>query len=335
MNNDYYSLLNLHPKATADDIKKSWRKLVLITHPDKGGNKELFQKISHAYSILSDKEARALYDATGRTRDTAAADRRADFLRRYATARQAAPHVVLEKGPNLLHKINVTLADLWRGKQEVLTLTRNGPCTDCSGAKVMAHLKCIFCSGYGACSHCNGTRRMKCVSCVGTGNTRKGERLVVTIKPGTTVNTMFHFEGKCSHSEKYKKPGDVICVVTMSVPDTVWSRNGNTLTRALLVTPQEATEGWVRSLKGHPSGETLHICWNAGLIHPRECLKLPGYGMPVLDGSGAYGDLILNCTVITPAIIPTEEQKADIASGIEMDPDRHTILFPVRYFAKT
>lgn len=62
---DIYQILNVPKTATASEIKKGYMKLALIHHPDKGGDKEKFQALSMAHSILSDEEKRRLYDANG------------------------------------------------------------------------------------------------------------------------------------------------------------------------------------------------------------------------------------------------------------------------------
>ncbi len=66
---DYYKLLEIDKKASADEIKKAYRKLAMKYHPDKNqGNAEAetkFKKINQAYEILSNPEQRAAYDAYG------------------------------------------------------------------------------------------------------------------------------------------------------------------------------------------------------------------------------------------------------------------------------
>jgi len=57
--------LEVEKTATFDEIKKSYRKLALKHHPDRGGDKDLFQEISNAYEVLSDKDKRDLYDKVG------------------------------------------------------------------------------------------------------------------------------------------------------------------------------------------------------------------------------------------------------------------------------
>jgi len=63
----YYNILGVGRQASADEIKKSYRKLAIKKHPDKGGNEEEFKKIVEAYEILSDNEKRAVYDRYGQS----------------------------------------------------------------------------------------------------------------------------------------------------------------------------------------------------------------------------------------------------------------------------
>ena len=59
---DYYAALGVPRTATADDIKRAFRRLASQHHPDKGGDTQKFQAIQEAYATLSDEQKRAEYD---------------------------------------------------------------------------------------------------------------------------------------------------------------------------------------------------------------------------------------------------------------------------------
>jgi molecular chaperone DnaJ len=59
---NYYSILGVEETATQEDIKKAYRKLAKENHPDKGGDEELFKKISVAYETVGDENKRLQYD---------------------------------------------------------------------------------------------------------------------------------------------------------------------------------------------------------------------------------------------------------------------------------
>ena len=63
--NRYYELLGVEKNANGNDIKKSYRKLAMKHHPDKGGDPEHFKEITKAYEVLSDDDKRRLYDRGG------------------------------------------------------------------------------------------------------------------------------------------------------------------------------------------------------------------------------------------------------------------------------
>lgn len=65
MAKDYYATLGIDKKASADDIKKAFRKLAQKYHPDKGGDEARFKEVTEAYAVLSDEKKRREYDAYG------------------------------------------------------------------------------------------------------------------------------------------------------------------------------------------------------------------------------------------------------------------------------
>lgn len=59
---DHYAALGVNPTASADELKKAWRRSVVTHHPDRGGDREKFDAVQAAWEVLSDPGARAAYD---------------------------------------------------------------------------------------------------------------------------------------------------------------------------------------------------------------------------------------------------------------------------------
>src|SRR3989338_11661332 len=72
MANDFYQTLGVSKNASADEIKKAYRRLAHEHHPDKDkGNEDRFKEINEAYQVLSNPEKRQQYDQFGSTFDQA------------------------------------------------------------------------------------------------------------------------------------------------------------------------------------------------------------------------------------------------------------------------
>jgi molecular chaperone DnaJ len=62
---DYYDLLGVNKNASADEIKKAFRKAAVEHHPDRGGDEAKFKEVNEAYEVLKDADKRKRYDQFG------------------------------------------------------------------------------------------------------------------------------------------------------------------------------------------------------------------------------------------------------------------------------
>lgn len=62
---DYYEVLGVSRNASADEIKKAFRKAAIEHHPDRGGDEQKFKEINEAYEVLKDDQKRKRYDQFG------------------------------------------------------------------------------------------------------------------------------------------------------------------------------------------------------------------------------------------------------------------------------
>src|SRR5215204_1884238 len=62
---DYYEVLGVGKNASADELKKAFRRAAIEHHPDKGGDEVKFKEINEAYEVLKDDKKRQRYDQFG------------------------------------------------------------------------------------------------------------------------------------------------------------------------------------------------------------------------------------------------------------------------------
>ena len=151
---DYYALLGIDDQADAAQLRRAWRRLALRWHPDRAGpgSTAIFQRISAAYTVLSNPAARAVYD---RRRGAAPRNSAAP-----TAARRRAPGVMLRRlsGPlNALFACGVarvaeeSVIELFLNAQEaadggMITISMRVP-VHCAACVNQAATSCAKCGG--------------------------------------------------------------------------------------------------------------------------------------------------------------------------------------------
>jgi DnaJ-class molecular chaperone len=108
---DYYAILEVEKNATQEQIKKAFRKLAILHHPDKtGGDSTKIKLINEAYAILSDDDKRQIYDQFG-----------SQGLKEYESS--AFTHQPLKLSP-LVVPIECDLSELYKGTKKQVTVKR-------------------------------------------------------------------------------------------------------------------------------------------------------------------------------------------------------------------
>jgi molecular chaperone DnaJ len=157
MSKDYYDILGLDKNASADDIKKSYRKMAMKYHPDKNPDnaesEAKFKDISEAYSVLSDANKKANYDRYGDPdgRMHQGFDMN-DFMRNFNMGdvfgggspfghggslfddmfgrQQGGP---VKKGSDLRVRIKINIRDVNTGYEKNIKYSRKVKCETCDG----------------------------------------------------------------------------------------------------------------------------------------------------------------------------------------------------------
>ena len=179
---DYYEVLGVTREASADEIRKAYRKLARKHHPDVNPNdpsaEDRFKEISEAYDVLSDPEKRAKYDRLGEQwkagadftpppgwetqggyvdveemfggRGTHAGF--SDFFETLFGARRGARAggAVAMRGSDVEAEIALALGEAHRGTRRTLQLQTTKRCPQCGGSGVADRTRCATCTGAGA-----------------------------------------------------------------------------------------------------------------------------------------------------------------------------------------
>lgn len=251
---DYYQLLGVERTATAEEIKKAYRKLAVKWHPDKNpGNKEAeekFKEISEAYEVLSDPEKRQLFDRYGYEgvkgqfrgggfswEDFHHTDEFSDIfgdLFGSIFGFGGGGRGGRSRGRDLRIRLEITLEDVLFGKETELSLRRLEVCDTCggNGARIgSAPQACRRCGGSGqlriaqgffslttTCDVCGGAGRIisdPCPDCHGQGRRNEKVTLKINVPRGVETGTQLRLLGEGEAGPVGGDRGDLYVALTV------------------------------------------------------------------------------------------------------------------------
>jgi molecular chaperone DnaJ len=339
---DYYGILGVPRDATADDIKRAYRKLARQYHPDVNPDPaaaERFKDINAAYEVLSDDHKRQIVDLGGDPLSSGAGmggpggaggpfvgfqDIMDAF---FGGATTRGPRARTRAGADAILRLDLDLVETAFGVEAPITVDTAVLCTTCSGAGTAAGTHpetCMTCGGRGEvqsvqrtflgqvvssrpCGTCAGygtTIPHPCATCGGDGRVRTRRSLTVKIPAGVEDGMRIRLAGQGEVGPGGGPSGDLY-VEIHERPHDVYARKGDDLHCKVTVPMTAAALGTRLTIKTLDSEEQLEV--KAG-TQPGSTLRIRGKGVPHLRGSGR-GDLYVHLDVRTPTKLDASQEQ--------------------------
>ena len=329
----FYKVLGVEKTATKDEIRKAYRTLVRTKHPDKGGNEEEFQEIQLAYDTLSDENKRKVYDEYGE-----------DGLKEGMTGEEPTSIFdlftggggrknVKRKTKSVLQAMEVSLEDIFIGKEKYLEIKRYRICKKCKGngsKDPNANTKCPGCNGkrvklvvqrmgntilqsQQTCPDCRGEGYIiknedKCTECKGQKVNQESKTLKISLDKGAPDGKRYTFEGESDEMPGYD-PGDVIIEIRIKKHD-LFERTGADLTMKADISLLEALTGF-QLLITHLDGRKVLINSKKGeIIKPGTTKTVKECGMPFYDHPTRFGNLYVKFNIKFPKSLKDAQKDA-------------------------
>jgi molecular chaperone DnaJ len=334
----HYETLGVAKNASADELKKAYRKLARQYHPDRNpGDAEAekrFKEVQGAYDVLSDPDKRKQYDQFGSTNGAGPGPTNVDFSDfdlgdifgglfgrgRGGGAQQPRG----QRGSDVEVEVRISFEDSLRGLQTTVPATLELACHTCHGtgaAPGTAPKRCPQCEGSGVvatsqglfalqqpCPTCRGNGTIvdtPCPTCKGSGRERRTKRYTVRIPAGVKDGTKIKLKGKGEAGWGGAPAGDLF-VVTRVEPSRIYERRGDDLVLDVPVTFGEAALGATVEIPTPEGRVSLKV--PAG-SQDGKMLRVKGRGSPRLSGSGS-GDLLARVRVSVPSKLSKAEREA-------------------------
>lgn len=330
---NYYEILEVDKNASADEIKKAYRKKAKLHHPDKGGEELLFKQINEAYNVLSDPDQKAKFDRFGTVNDHQQGfdmndmfgnfgDMFSNFSGFNTQQRQAK-----RSGRNVQVNVQVDINAVIFGMSKTIKYTRKEMCGGCSGVGGTNVQKCTNCKGSGMsikrrqtpfgildiqseCDLCAGSGQQaidKCETCFGEGTVDSEVSVDVEIPGGVGSGTAMHVPLKGD----YVKNGEYgnLLINIEEVPEENVIRDGHDILIKANISIATAVLG------GDISVDTPHGKMSISVEPGTEGghhYQYSDKGIPQIDNAGniySYGDMMIITEILIPAKLSTPERE--------------------------
>ena len=332
---DYYKILGVTKKSTADEVKQASRQLARKYHPDVNpGDKaaeQRFKEINEAYEVLSDPDKRQKYDTLGPNWQeqfgpaASSGTRPRTYTYRTGTARSGTPYDF--EDPTGFSDFFETLF----GRRGTTSDTRTSPSSSGSRTATQDILrqpgenieqpvevtlqdafagttKTFVVQAPETCATCGGTGEKGgriCPTCNGTGTTMRTKRLEVRIPPGVDSGARVRVAGEGQPGINGGPRGDLYLVVTVK-PDALFERRGDDLFEEVTVPLTTALLGGEVQIQ-LPDGKRVLLTIPPETQNSQTFL-LRGKGMPRLRGGG-QGNLLARVRVLLPTRLSPKERE--------------------------
>jgi molecular chaperone DnaJ len=340
---DFYELLGLTKTASADEIKKAYRKLAMQYHPDRNpGDAEAeakFKEISEAYDVLKDEQKRSAYDRFGHQAfeggmgggrpggfdfnfGTGFADIFDEMFGEFMGTRRGGS--TNGRGADLRYNLEISLEEAFKGSQATVRVPTSVVCEACSGSGAEAGtqpVNCPTCNGIGkvraqqgfftierTCPACHGAGRVikdPCKACSGAGRVRKEKTLQVNIPAGVDDGTRIRLAGEGEAGLRGATPGDLYIFLAVA-PHRFFQRDGANIHCRVPIPMTTAALGGtvdVPAIDGSRAKITVPPGTQSG-----HQFRLRAKGMSVLN-SKQRGDMYIQAVVETPMNLNKKQQE--------------------------